>query len=90
MHDPMSGMSPVGWGNPHAHRTPKGVLYLREAIVLRRLRDGETQADAARSLGWSSHVVTGLLRNARVRLGADSVAELLTLPQVLEQLGGES
>jgi DNA-binding CsgD family transcriptional regulator len=87
-HDPLAGMAPVAWGNPRTRTAAADVLNLREVVVLRRLHAGESQSDAARSLGWSKHAVTGLLRNARVRLGLDTVAELLEHPRVLEQLDG--
>ena len=86
--DPVAGMAPMGWGPGRTRAAAADVLNLRELVVLRRLRNGETQAEAARSLGWSKSTVTGLLRHARIRLGAASVAELLELPSVVSQMDG--
>lgn len=77
-----------GWRKPGLVRTD--VLKLDEVVLLRRLRNGESQADAARALGVSKNVVTGQTRSLRRRFEVATNEELLALPRVLEQLGGES
>lgn len=77
-----------GWRKPPS--IEPDVLRLQEVVVLRRLKDGATQADAARSLGWSTNKVNCLVTYVRRRFAVGSVKELLALPRVLEQLDGES
>jgi DNA-binding CsgD family transcriptional regulator len=73
-----------GWRKPSI--VEPDVLRLHEVIVLRRLRNGDTQAEAARALGWSTNKVNCLVSYVRRRFGADSPQELLDLPRVIEQL----
>jgi DNA-binding CsgD family transcriptional regulator len=77
-----------GWRKPGRARTD--VLKLDEVVLLRRLLGGESQVEAARALGLSKNVVTGQTRSLRLRFEVATNAELLALPRVLEQLGGES
>lgn len=77
----------TAWRKPEQKKQP-GVLTLSEICILRRLRNGETQAEIARGVGLNRGTVSRHLLSARERFGVDTYDELLALPSVQEQLDG--
>jgi predicted transcriptional regulator len=72
----------VGWGPRRA--VSAGCLSLDEVLVLRRKRAGMTREGIAADLGKTPGTVASHIRAARRRFGVDTLAELLTLPRVIE------
>lgn len=74
-----------GWGGGR-HKSRTEALKLNEIVLLRRIRNGETQAQAARALGLPKETANSTVRKLRIRFGVSNNADLLALPVVSEQL----
>lgn len=69
-----------------SNRREGDTLTLSEVVVLRRIRDGASQTETARALGWPDATVNGLVRKVRIRFNVSTNRDLLALPRVVEQL----
>lgn len=79
------GLRPAVWRQPAA-RIPANTLTFREVVTLRRVRNGDSQAEIARVQGVSEASISKALKAARERFDVGSNRELLAHPSVVEQL----
>lgn len=79
------GLRPAAWRQPAA-QIPADTLTFREVVTLRRVRNGDSQAEIARVQGVSEASISKTLKAARERFGVGSNSELLALSVVQELL----
>lgn len=79
--------SPMGWRSVNQKRD-RHELTLLQSVLLRHLRDGATQKEAAAAAGTSADSARKILWCLREKHGVTTTRDLLAVPQVAEQLPG--
>lgn len=81
----------IRWGPLRRYKQPPvgRTLLFREIPALRRLRDGETRAEAARAFDMTRTGFGSMVDSIYKRFEVHSLAELLEQPEVIALLDGD-